>query len=186
MVKLTGQKSCKTGQIWWFKIVDVWKWWKKIHWMRDILEVIIYKQQCWHSDWLRACQLIAGQCKKVKLSAKKCNWVQNGEIENDWQLLPWAWTNKMTSKDWNSLSKLPHNKANCKAQQKLMSAFWLVKSMSINRRSVQKSEIKCKMVKLKMIDSSYLELGQTKWQAKIETLYLNYLTTKQIAKLNNN
>ena len=42
------------------------------------------------------------------------------------------------------------------------------------------------MVKLKMIDSSYLELGQTKWQAKIETLYLNYLTTKQIAKLNNN
>ena len=33
--------------------------------------VIIYKQQFLHSDWLRACQLIPNQCKKVKLSAKR-------------------------------------------------------------------------------------------------------------------
>ena len=32
--------------------------------------LIIYKQQFLHSDWLRACQLIPNQCKKVKLSAK--------------------------------------------------------------------------------------------------------------------
>ena len=52
--------------------------------------------------------------------------------------------------------------------QATISAFWLVKSMSINPKSVQKSKIKCKKVKLsakkwnwvqngeiKMIDSSY-------------------------------
>jgi len=47
--------------------------------------------------------------------------------------------------------------------------------MSINPKSVnstfapvQKSEIECKTVKLKIIDSSYrIELGQTKWQTKI-------------------
>ena len=33
--------------------------------------LIIYKQQFLHSDWLRACQLIPNQCKKVKLSAKR-------------------------------------------------------------------------------------------------------------------
>ena len=36
-----------------------------------ITTVIIYKQQFLHSDWLRACQLIPNQCKKVKLSAKR-------------------------------------------------------------------------------------------------------------------
>ena len=35
-----------------------------------IKAIIIYKQQFLHSDWLRACQLIPNQCKKVKLSAK--------------------------------------------------------------------------------------------------------------------
>ena len=48
--------------------------------------------------------------------------------------------------------------------------------MSINPKSVngaislvQKSEIECKSVKLKMIDSSYkIELGQTKWWTKIK------------------
>ena len=52
--------------------------------------------------------------------------------------------------------------------------------MSINSKSVQKSEIECKKLKLsakksemqrgeiKVIDSSYFELGQTKWRAKIK------------------
>ena len=65
--------------------------------------------------------------------------------------------------------------------QATISAFWLVKSMSINPRSVQKSEIECKKVKLsakkwnwvqngeiKMIDNSYFELEQTKWRTKIK------------------
>ena len=38
---------------------------------RMISDLIIYKQQFLHSDWLRACQLIPNQCKKVKLSAKR-------------------------------------------------------------------------------------------------------------------
>ena len=66
--------------------------------------------------------------------------------------------------------------------QASISAFWLVKSMSINPKSVQKSEIERKKVKLsakkwnwvqngeiKMIDnSSYFELRQTKWRTKIK------------------
>jgi len=47
--------------------------------------------------------------------------------------------------------------------------------MSINPKSVnspispaQKSEIECKMMKLKMIDGSdKIELGQTKWRTKM-------------------
>ena len=31
----------------------------------DVIIVIIYKQQFLHSDWLRTCQLIPNQCKKV-------------------------------------------------------------------------------------------------------------------------
>ena len=58
------------------------------------------------------------QCKNVNLSAKKCNWVQNGEVKNDFEL--------------------------------------------------GQTE------------------GWTKIKKKIETLYLNYLITKQSAKLNNN
>ena len=46
--------------------------------------------------------------------------------------------------------------------QATISAFWLVNSMSINPKSVQKSVTECKTVKLKMIDSSYFELGQAK------------------------
>ena len=62
-----------------------------------------------------------------------------------------------------------------------MSAFWLVKSMSVNPKSLQKSELEYKKVKLnakkwnwvqngeiKMIDSSYFELGGTNWQTKIK------------------
>ena len=33
--------------------------------LQVITEVIIYKQQFLHSDWLRTCQLIPNQCKKV-------------------------------------------------------------------------------------------------------------------------
>ena len=36
-----------------------------------IKAIILYKQEFLHSDWLRACQLIPSQCKKVKLSAKR-------------------------------------------------------------------------------------------------------------------
>ena len=69
--------------------------------------LIIYKQQFLQSDWLRTCQLIPNQwtvqfhqCKKVKLSAKKWNWVQNGEIKNDWELRQnWARANKMADKN---------------------------------------------------------------------------------------
>ena len=69
--------------------------------------------------------------------------------------------------------------------------------MSINLKSVQKSEIECKKLKLsakkwnwvqngeiKVIDSSYLDLGQTKWRTTIKRS--SYLITKQSAKLNNN
>ena len=47
------------------------------------------------------------ECKKVKLSAKKYNWVRNGEIENDRQLLLWLSSDKQSggqklNKDWNS------------------------------------------------------------------------------------
>ena len=74
--------------------------------------------------------------------------------------------------------------------------------MSINPKSVQKSEIECKKVKLsakksqiecksvklKMIDSFYFELDKQNGGqklTKIETLYLYYLIKKQSAKLNN-
>ena len=39
--------------------------------VKHVINLIIYKRQCLHSDWLRACQLIPNQCKKVKLSAKR-------------------------------------------------------------------------------------------------------------------
>ena len=65
--------------------------------------------------------------------------------------------------------------------QATIPTFWLVKSMSINPKAVQKSEIESKKVKLsakkwnwvqngeiKMIDSSYFELRQTKWRTKIK------------------
>jgi len=60
--------------------------------------------------------------------------------------------------------------------QATISAFWLAENMSINPKSmnsaispVQKSEIECKTLKLKMIDCSYIiELGQTKWRTKIK------------------
>ena len=88
--------------------------------------------------------------------------------------------------------------------QATISAFWLVKSMSINPKSVQKSQIECKKVKLsakkwnwvqngeiEMIDNFYFELGQTKslWRTKIKQrwkLFYNYLIKKQSGKLNNN
>ena len=73
--------------------------------------------------------------------------------------------------------------------QATISAFWLVKSqlnpnqckkVKLSAKNVklsakkwnwvQKSEIECKTVKLKMIDSSYMyfEIGQTKWRAEIK------------------
>ena len=78
--------------------------------------------------------------------------------------------------------------------------------MSVNPKSVQKSEIECKKVKLsakkwnwvkngeiKVIESSYFELGQKyggqklskDWNSSSKFQY-NYLITKQSAKLNNN
>ena len=74
---------------------------------RIVTSLIIYKQQFLQSDWLRTCQLIPNQwsvqfhqCKKVKLSAKRWNWVQNSKIKNDWQLWQnWARTNKMADKN---------------------------------------------------------------------------------------
>ena len=70
--------------------------------------------------------------------------------------------------------------------------------MSINPKWVQKSEIECKKLKLsakkwswaqneeiKVIDSSYFELGQTKWRTKIKRrlklftkFQYNYLITE--------
>lgn len=73
-----------------------------------IAVVIIYKHQFLYSDWLRTCQLIPNQCNFI--SAEKWNWVQNGEIENDWQLgQNWA-RNKQNGgrkldEDVNSISK---------------------------------------------------------------------------------
>ena len=66
--------------------------------------------------------------------------------------------------------------------QATISAIWLATSMSINPRSMQRSEIyckklkvsakkcngECKKVKLKVIDSSHFELGQTKWRTKFK------------------
>ena len=67
--------------------------------------------------------------------------------------------------------------------QATISAFWLVKNMSINPKSVQQGVIECKKcnwvqkgldviecktVKLKMIDSSYFKLGETKWRTKMK------------------
>ena len=80
----------------------------------SFLALIIYKQQFLQSDWLRTSQLIPNQwtvqfhqCKKVKLSAKQWNWVQNGEIKNDWQLRQtWARTNKMADKNKTKIETL--------------------------------------------------------------------------------
>ena len=39
---------------------------------------------------------------------------------------------------------------------------------SVEGKLSEKSVIECKTVKLKLIDSSYFELGQTKWRTKIK------------------
>ena len=52
------------------------------------------------------------ECKKVKLSAKKWNWVQNGEIKMiDSSYFELRQTNggQKLNKDWNSLSKFQYN-----------------------------------------------------------------------------
>ena len=43
-------------------------WWPKKKFPRAFIWFcfVICKQQFLHSDWLRACQLIPNQCKKVK------------------------------------------------------------------------------------------------------------------------
>ena len=94
----------------------------------------------------------------------------------------------------------------CNNIQATISAFWLVKSMSINPKSVQKTEIECKKVKLsakkwnwvqngeiKMIDSSSLSSDKQNggqklnkdWNSSSKFQY-NCLIAKQRAKLNNN
>ena len=91
--------------------------------------------------------------------------------------------------------------------QAIISAFWLVKSLSINPKSVQKSEIECKKLKLSekkkwnwvqngeiiVIDSSYLSSDKQNGGQKlnehwnsVSKFQHNYLITKQSAKLNNN
>ena len=59
------------------------------------------------------------ECKKVKLSAKKWNWVQKSEIECKTVKLKWLTAPTLSSdkqnggqelnKDWNSLSKFQYN-----------------------------------------------------------------------------
>ena len=65
--------------------------------------------------------------------------------------------------------------------------------MLINTKSVQKSEIECKKVKLKMIDSSTLSSEKQNGGQKLNEgwnslskFQCNYLITKQSAKLTNN
>ena len=76
--------------------------------------------------------------------------------------------------------------------QQTISAFRLIKSMPVNPKSVQKSEIECKTVELKWLTatlSSDKQNGGQKlnedWNSSSKSKY-NYLTTKQSAKLNNN
>ena len=61
--------------------------------------------------------------------------------------------------------------------------------MLINPKSVQKSEIECKKVKLIMIDSSDKQNGEQKLNEDCNCLskfQYNYLITKQSAKFTNN
>ena len=71
--------------------------------------------------------------------------------------------------------------------QSTIPVFWLAKTTSINPKSVQKSKIECKMVKLKLIDSSNkIELGQTKWfeiGRKMETPKSLYSSSARSTKL---
>ena len=95
----------------------------------QVIMLIIYKQQFLHSDWLRACQLIPNQCKKVKLSAKSWNWVQKSEIECKTMKLKWLTAPTLSSdkqnggqklnEGWNSLSKVQHNYLITKQSAKL-------------------------------------------------------------------
>ena len=75
--------------------------------------------------------------------------------------------------------------------QATISAFWLVKSMSINPKSVQKSEIECKTVKLKWLTAPTLSSDKQNGGQKLNKgwnclskFQHNYLITKQSAKLN--
>ena len=94
-------------------------------WVWSLITVLIlYKQQFLHSDWLRASQLILNQCKKLKLSAERWNWVQKSEIECKTVKLKWLTASSLSldkkiveknnggqnlNKDWNSLSKFQYN-----------------------------------------------------------------------------
>ena len=76
--------------------------------------------------------------------------------------------------------------------QATISAFWLVKSMLISPKSVQKREIECKTGKLKWLTATLSwdkQNGGQKlnedWNSSFKSQY-NYLITKQSAKLNNN
>ena len=86
--------------------------------------VIIYKQQFLHSDWLRACQLIPNQCKKVKLSAKRWNWVQKSEIECKTVKLKWLTARTLSSDKQNGGQKL--NK-DCNSSSKFQHIYFITK-----------------------------------------------------------
>ena len=77
--------------------------------------------------------------------------------------------------------------------QATISAFWLVKSTSVNPKSVQKSEIECKTVKLKWLTAPTLSSDKQHGRQRLNkdwnslsTFQYNYLMTKQSPKLNNN
>ena len=65
------------------------------------LIIYIYKQQVLHSHWLKTCQLILNQCKKVEIECKtvkstaSCSDKQNGE--------------QKLNENWNSLSKTQYH-----------------------------------------------------------------------------
>ena len=64
---------CRMLQIWYYAqnyAGIIWQTLKSVD-KYPFFRALIYKQQFLHFDWLRACQLIPNQCKKVKLSAKK-------------------------------------------------------------------------------------------------------------------
>ena len=96
-----------------------------------IMIIRIHKQQFLQFDWLRACQLIPDQCKEVKFIAQIWKWVQKSVMVSakrwnwKWWTAPTLSSDKQNggqnlNEDWNSLSKLPRNKAKSKAQQQLV------------------------------------------------------------------
>ena len=63
---LTAQNIHQLGTTFFFNKIDIRiPNYKHIPISTLIIQLIIYKQQFLYSDWLRTCQLISNQCKKV-------------------------------------------------------------------------------------------------------------------------